>query len=141
MVLPSQGGYSSVRGGNMYRRRRKRSAVSWLLLIGAGAFVTYLVWPDGETSNSETVTIVTNDLEEMSMPVAELPDHPTIVAEATPPKDEVVEEVIEEKPESVTVAVVEESLAPVEEELVIKPIPLATIASQYNSGELSPSVK
>ena len=129
MVLPSQGGYSSVRGGNMYRRRRKRSAISWLLLIGAGAFVTYLVWPDGETSNSETGTIVANDFQEISMPVAELPDPPTIVAEATPPKDEVVEEVIEEKPESVTVAVVEESLAPVEEELVIKPIPLATTVS------------
>ena len=135
MVLPSQGGYSSVRGGNMYRRRRKRSAISWLLLIGAGGFVTYLVWPDGETSNSETGTIVANDFEEISMPVAELPDPPTILAESTPPKDEVAKEVIEEKLEPVTVAVVEETPAPVEEELVIKPIPLAiTVSANLEEG-------
>jgi len=124
MALPSQGGYSSVRGGNMYRRRRKRSAYSWLLMIGAGVFVTYLVWPDGETSENET--IVTNDFEEISMPVVELPTAPTKVVDMTPPK----EEVIDEKPEPVTVAVVEEETpAPVEEELVIKPIPLATTVS------------
>jgi len=124
MALPSQGGYSSVRGGNMYRRRRKRSAYSWLLMIGAGVFVTYLVWPDGETSENET--IVTNDFEEISMPVVELPTAPTKVVDMTPPK----EEVIDEKPESVTVAAVEEeTAAPVEEELVIKPIPLATTVS------------
>ncbi|MEE2819139.1 MAG: L,D-transpeptidase family protein [Planctomycetota bacterium] len=124
MALPSQGGYSSVRGGNMYRRRRKRSAYSWLLMIGAGVFVTYLVWPDGETSENET--IVTNDFEEISMPVVELPTAPTKVVDMTPPK----EEVIDEKPEPVTVAVVEEeTAAPVEEELVIKPIPLATTVS------------
>ena len=124
MALPSQGGYSSVRGGNMYRRRRKRSAYSWLLMIGAGVFVTYLVWPDGETSENET--IVTNDFEEISMPVVELPTAPTKVVDMTPPK----EEVIDEKPEPVTVAAVEEeTAAPVEEELVIKPIPLATTVS------------
>ena len=126
MVLPSQGGYSSVRGGNMYRRRRKRSAFSWLLVIGAGAFVTYLVWPDGESSESDTETIATNDFEEISLPVVELPKTPIKVVDNTAP---VIEDV-EEKPEPVIVVVAEEEApAPVEEELVIKPIPLATTVS------------
>ena len=130
MVLPSQGGYSSVRGGNMYRRRRKRSALSWLLVIGAGAFVTYLVWPEGESSERNTESLATNDFEEISMPVVELPSPPTKVADAIPAKEDVVEVVVEEQSESVTVAVAEEEApAPVEEELVIKPIPLATTVS------------
>ncbi|MBI68704.1 MAG: hypothetical protein CMJ38_01535 [Phycisphaerae bacterium] len=130
MVLPSQGGYSSVRGGNMYRRRRKRSALSWLLVIGAGAFVTYLVWPEGESSERNTESLATNDFEEISMPVVELPSPPTKVADAIPAKEDVVEAVVEEQSEPVTVAVAEEEApAPVEEELVIKPIPLATTVS------------
>ena len=135
MVLPSQGGYSSVRGGNMYRRRRKRSALSWLLVIGAGAFVTYLVWPEGESSERNTESLATNDFEEISMPVVELPSPPTKVADAIPAKEDVVEVVVEEQSESVTVAVAEEEApAPVEEE----PVEEQSETSGIGAGAIEP---
>ena len=73
MALPSQGGFSSFRGGGMYRRRRKRKSVTILFMVAVASGVAWLVWPDkdatelplpivdaaGEiTDNSEPVEVV-----------------------------------------------------------------------------------
>jgi LysM repeat protein len=48
MALPSQGGFSSLRGGGMYRRRRRRTGVTWLFVGVVIVGLTWMFWPDSE---------------------------------------------------------------------------------------------
>ena len=55
MALPSQGGFSSVRRGSMYRRKRGRRGLSWLIVIVVFSGVAWIVWPSDSTETSEVI--------------------------------------------------------------------------------------
>lgn len=126
MALPSQGGFSSVRRGSMYRRRRGRRSTSWFIVVIAAAGITWLLWPDNQTVNTEEVATL---------------DDPTIAIEeptefATPPvisqRPEMVVDTKAEETPTVTVATVEEvsKKNPLEEEPTpSRPIVLAATSS------------
>jgi len=55
MALPSQGGFSSVRRGSMYRRKRGRRGLSWLIVIVVFSGVAWVVWPNDSTETTEVI--------------------------------------------------------------------------------------
>ncbi len=58
MSLPSQSGISLARRGTMYRRRKGRKKLSWLLVIAVGASITWFLWPDQQVVEFEEVAVV-----------------------------------------------------------------------------------
>ncbi len=120
MALPSQGGFSSLRGGGMYRRRRRRRSITWIFaLVVVGGF-TWIVWPDGELTDSVE-------------PSAELIVEPPVIA--TPPRVMETETVELPKEELVVAEVIEPE--PIVEDVVatIQPIPLvATTSANLEEG-------
>ena len=73
MALPSQGGFSSFRGGGMYRRRRKRKGVTILFMLVVASGVAWLVWPD-------------KDVTDLPLPIVEATlDSEPVEVVATPP--------------------------------------------------------
>jgi len=136
MALPSQGGFSSVRGGGSYRRRRRRKSASWLIVgvIAIGG-ATWLLWPSSgeELVSPQAMVEVTNKTETVAMPpAAEIPvDRKTVtvipVRETPIPKvvfPTVAETAIAPKEELITV-----------EQVDIKPIPLASTVPTAQSIE------
>ena len=57
MALPSQGGFSSVRRGSMYRRKRGRRGLSWLIVLLAAFGVTWMLWPSTSIDSKDQITI------------------------------------------------------------------------------------
>ena len=111
MALPSQGGFSSFRGGGMYRRRRKRKGVTILFMLVVASGVAWLVWPD-------------KDVTDLPLPIVEVTlDSEPVEIVATPP-------VIEEPIERPAIAQAERPIVSTEEvKIPIQPIPLAATTS------------
>ena len=69
MALPSQGGFSSVRQGGSYRRRRRSHGTSWLVLFAIAACTTWYLWPEGDSESSLDSSIpVTGEAETVATP-------------------------------------------------------------------------
>lgn len=86
MALPSQGGFSSVRQGGSYRRRRRSHGTSWIVLLAIGGLTTWYFWPEDELgTESANVISMAGDTTPLATPpkVAEDPVEiePTTVAE------------------------------------------------------------
>ncbi|MDP7009270.1 MAG: L,D-transpeptidase family protein [Phycisphaerales bacterium] len=77
MALPSQGGNSN-RGG-MYRRHRVRRSATWFIVILIAAVGTWILWPDGNWSDS------TNSTSENPQVVEESPDKTVVALEEPNP--------------------------------------------------------
>jgi len=129
MALPSQGGFSSYRGGGMYRRRRRRKSVTWLFVVTMAGCVTWFVWPDNETVDTPQPIVEISSIIE---PVEVI---------ATPPIVENLPPVIEEHSEIIAVASSDAPDISVEEEVrfeflpnPLQPIPIIQIIS-YNLEE------
>ena len=58
MALPSQGGFSSVRQGGSYRRRRRSHGTSWIILLAIGGLTTWYFWPE-DTLDTESDPVIT----------------------------------------------------------------------------------
>ena len=104
MALPSQGGFSSLRGGGMYRRRRRRAGVTWLFVGVVVVGLTWMFWPDSEALELPEPMIEISTLAE---PIASPPVLPTVeVKEVIEPSNRVVvaepKRVIEENTPTVT---------------------------------------
>jgi nucleoid-associated protein YgaU len=85
MSLPSQSGISLARRGTMYRRRKGRKKLSWLLILAAGAGVTWFLWPDQTVIEYEEVATVGSERIPMPQPIQPVIDAPSrIVTEVTP---------------------------------------------------------
>ncbi len=131
MALPSQGGFSSVRRGGMYRRKRGRRGMSWFIVIVTASGITWLLWPNSSTKEV-VVAQVAEAPEELPILQESKPSHiatPPVITEL--PKPPVVterESPIIEKPEMV-VTVAEERPAEVTEHVITKPIVLAATTS------------
>ena len=127
MALPSQGGFSSVRQGGSYRRRRRSRRTSWIVLLAIGGLTTWYFWPeDTLDTDSGTVISMSGDSNPIATPpkVAEDPVElePTTVVETPMVQDPTV------------VAIAEpEELEP--EQPITTPIPLlATTSTNLNEG-------
>ena len=57
MALPSQGGFSSIRRGSMYRRKRGRRGLSWLIVFIVFSGVAWVVWPSDSTETTEDIQV------------------------------------------------------------------------------------
>jgi len=57
MALPSQGGFSSIRRGSMYRRKRGRRGLSWLIVFIVFSGVAWVVWPSDSTETTEVIQV------------------------------------------------------------------------------------
>jgi len=69
MALPSQGGFSSVRQGGSYRRRRRSHGTSWLVLFVIAACTTWYLWPGRDSESSLDSPIpVTGEAETVATP-------------------------------------------------------------------------
>ena len=126
MALPSQGGFSSVRGSNMYRRRRrKRRPMSWVLLLVAAAVTIYFIWPDKDNQESLNTTNIEDGSHFVTIPVTE--EEPIVA------NNEIPEDILITKEESVnpttSEVLVSNSSMTEEKEVAIKPIPLASTVS------------
>ncbi|MBC8200482.1 MAG: L,D-transpeptidase family protein [Planctomycetes bacterium] len=124
MALPSQGGFSSVRRGSMYRRRRGRRGLSWLIVLVAALGITWMLWPESttkEASDVAKVTIQTPKVETAKpMPIAT----PPVITQAPEP-------VIEppKRTEHSVVETAKEESAPKQTPTLAKPIALAATTS------------
>ena len=81
MALPSQGGFSSSRGGS-YRRRRKGKGFTWFVVLLVAVGATWLLWPtssDVGASNhlAESGDVVTDETVLATPPAYEYPPTPT----------------------------------------------------------------
>jgi nucleoid-associated protein YgaU len=88
MALPSQGGFSSVRRGSMYRRKRGRRGISWFIVLLAASGVTWMLWPNVSDS---TGTLANQSPDQVSGPIETMT--PTTIA--MPPT---IPQVIKEEP-------------------------------------------
>ena len=61
MALPSQGGFSSVRQGGSYRRRRRSHGTSWIILLAIGGLTTWYFWPEDTLSTDSGSLISMSD--------------------------------------------------------------------------------
>jgi lipoprotein-anchoring transpeptidase ErfK/SrfK len=57
MALPSQGGFSSIRRGSMYRRKRGHRGLSWLIVFIVFSGVAWVVWPSDSTETTEVIQV------------------------------------------------------------------------------------
>ena len=120
MALPSQGGFTSARRGNVYRRRRKRGLASWVILFAAVCTIGYFVWPDADED--------TNTIEEVdSFPIIATTPTPLVIE---------VEPVVVPLEEPIIVAVKDIPIVEKpKEEIVIKPIMLvSTVSANLETG-------
>jgi lipoprotein-anchoring transpeptidase ErfK/SrfK len=128
MALPSQGGFSSVRRGGMYRRKRGRRGLSWLIVLVTASCITWFLWPSATVE--EPVAIAEVTVPATHEPVV-LATPPVRTQQPAPAKTPIVEAPVV-KPR-VEVAAVEEVV--LEEEIeepspvVSKPIVLAATTS------------
>lgn len=88
MALPSQGGFSSSRGGS-YRRRRKGKGFTWFVVLLVAVGATWLLWPtssdDGASNHlAESIDIVTDETVLATPPAYEYPPTPTPIPIPTP---------------------------------------------------------
>jgi lipoprotein-anchoring transpeptidase ErfK/SrfK len=133
MALPSQGGFTSSRGGS-YRRRRKGKRFSWLIAIVIALGASWLFWPSGNDTepntepraSTNTEVIATPPVYSRTVPPIEKPNFN--LAQAPDVPEEVVEEVVE------VVEEVVEDAAPIptevaKEEPALQVIPLASTTS------------
>ena len=98
MALPSQGGFSSVRQGGSYRRRRRSRGTSWLVLFAVAACTTWYLWPDPDSDEGlDTPIPIAGDFEGIATPpkVAEDPTFVEMPVEQEPVVVAVVEELVE----------------------------------------------
>ena len=121
MALPSQGGFSSVRRGSMYRRKRGRRGLSWFIVLLAAFGVSWMLWPSTSIDSKDQIASETTD-DAVAQPQ---PQEPTTIA--MPPA------IVEEVP-VVTTAPIEKPVvasAPEQETPVVvaKPIVLAATTS------------
>ncbi len=87
MSLPSQSGISLARRGTMYRRKRGRKKLSWLLVIATAAAITWFLWPDQQIVEFEEVAVVqtpTIPTPPALPPVVETPAPVVAIAEPEP---------------------------------------------------------
>ncbi len=124
MALPSQGGFSSVRRGSMYRRKRGRRGLSWFIVIIAAVGITWMLWPNRTVEDLIEVTKAPAEI-----PVIEPDETPVVIAtppvivQKTQPKSE--PKPILKQP---VVAVVDEAATEIEP-IISKPIILAATTS------------
>ncbi len=124
MALPSQGGFSSVRRGSMYRRKRGRRGLSWFIVIIAAVGITWMLWPNRTVEDLIEVTEAPAEI-----PVIEPDETPVVIAtppvivQKTQPKSE--PKPILKQP---VVAVVDEAATEIEP-IISKPIILAATTS------------
>jgi lipoprotein-anchoring transpeptidase ErfK/SrfK len=69
MALPSQGGFSSIRRGSMYRRKRGRRGLSWLIVFIVFSGVAWVVWPSDSTETSEVIQVAQSTPEVIKKPI------------------------------------------------------------------------
>ncbi len=124
MALPSQGGFSSVRRGSMYRRKRGRKGVSWLIVVVTATGITWLLWPNSSTEDRAEIAQAPLELPVVEEVKPTFIATPPVIAEKPAPK---LAPIIKE-PE-VTVAVIEEEPIQVTEPVISKPIVLAATTS------------
>ena len=77
MALPSQGGFSSVRQGGSYRRRRRSHGTSWIILLAIGGLTTWFFWPeDTRSTDSNSIISMSDDTNLVATPpkIAEDPN-------------------------------------------------------------------
>ena len=126
MALPSQGGFSSVRRGTMYRRRRGRRGLSWLLVIAAASCITWMVWPESAPQEAAQATIETTLIVPTVIPKVEVAKRLSI---ATPPIITQKPEPIIQKPKRVVAETPKEIPPPQPKPALAKPIALAATTS------------
>ncbi len=119
MALPSQGGFSSLRGGGMYRRRRRRNGVTWVFVGIVVIGLTWMFWPEGETLNLPEPMI---EISTVTDPIATPPMVPPVGEETVKPREIAVATI--EKPEPII-----EDRQP-----IVQPIPLASTTSLNLEG-------
>jgi nucleoid-associated protein YgaU len=112
MALPSQGGFSSVRRGSMYRRKRGRRGISWFIVLLAASSVTWMLWPNvadnTDTLANQSPDQVNEPIETMNSTTIAMPpalpqatkeeptreaSKPAVVTPAAKPPVQVLEEV------------------------------------------------
>jgi len=106
MSLPSQSGISLARRGTMYRRRKGRKKLSWLLVITAGTAITWFLWPDDQVVDFEEVAVLEGEVVNTPTPtpiptsVRTTEQSPVVVEQPEPPSIEVVvsEPIVESTP-------------------------------------------
>ena len=129
MALPSQGGFSSVRQGGSYRRRRRSHGTSWIVLLAIGGLTTWYFWPeDTPSTDPGSLISMSDDTDLVATPpkVAEDPVElePTIIVETPMVQEPTVVEIVE--PEEIV-------LGP--KQPITTPIPLiATTSKNLNEG-------
>ena len=114
MALPSQGGFSSVRRGSMYRRKRGRRGLSWLIVLLAAFGVTWMLWPSTSIDSKDQIASETTDdavVETRLQEPTTIAMPPAIVEEATVVKTAPIEKpVVASAPEQETPVVVAKPL-------------------------------
>lgn len=124
MALPSQGGFSSTRRGSMYRRKRGRRTFSWLVVLVAGAGITWMLWPtgsDGVDIKKVELAETTSDTPTKEVPVA----MPPVVEKVVTPTP-VTKPIARIEPEPLPVT---EPIEVVEDPVIAKPIVLVATTS------------
>jgi hypothetical protein len=122
MALPSQGGFSSVRQGGSYRRRRRSHGTSWIVLLAIGGLTTWYFWPEGDlATDSGTGISMSGDTNTIATP-------PKVAEDSTElePTGIVETPIVQER---TMVAVVEPEEIELEPELPMTPIPLIATTS------------
>ena len=128
MALPSQGGFSSVRQGGSYRRRRRSHGTSWIVLLAIGGLTTWYFWPEDDLdTDSGTVISMSGDTNPIATPpkVAEDPDklESTTIVETPMVQEQTL--VVVAEPEEIELKL----------ELPTTPIPLiSTRSTNLNEG-------
>ncbi len=92
MSLPSQSGISLARRGTMYRRKKGRKKLSWLLVIAAGAAITWFLWPDPQGIEFEEVAVVEKPAvptPPVTPPIVETPTPVVAIAAPEPVEEEI----------------------------------------------------
>ena len=125
MALPSQGGFSSVRRGSMYRRKRGRRGLSWFIVLLAAFGVSWMLWPNTAIDSKDQIASETTDdavVEAQLQEPITIAMPPTIVEEAIVAKTAPIEKPV--------VATAPEQETPQETPVVVaKPLVLAATTS------------
>ena len=131
MALPSQGGFSSVRRGGMYRRKRGRRGLSWLIVIVVFSGVAWIVWPSDSTETSEVIQAAQSTSQIIKKPIV-IATPPVRAQNQTPRTTETP--VIEES--KLVVAPVEAAPLPVEPSKTKTLLLAATTSANLEEGLL-----
>ncbi len=131
MALPSQGGFSSVRRGGMYRRKRGRRGLSWLIVIVVFSGVAWIVWPSDSTETSEVIQAAQSTSQIIKKPIV-IATPPVRAQNQTPRTTETP--VIEEP--KLVVAPVEAAPLPVEPSKTKTLLLAATTSANLEEGLL-----